>query len=254
VNKKSRGLGNLQITQQIATEDRVLIYFLAREKWSSYFREIQRGTTISPLPLKKALERLVKKGKLLVISGSVVYQRVTRRVRNQRRIPKVRYWLPTKQYWISNPENIERVNAIKKKREDRIKQNQKTRKANLKYIQQRKKNRLLKHRWSDPFYVRNVIAKALVRIEYLDEKGVLDEIEITEKTFESWIKRSPRLQTIRKLLHQYKIKKKDLPFEKINGEYKIPEFAIWMKRELLYPKITKKKYYQWFRHLHTKKK
>jgi len=240
VNKKSRGLGNLQKTQQIETEDRVLIHFLAGEKRSSYFREIQRETKISPLPLKKALERLVKKHKILVISGSVAY-------RWKRR--KVSYRLPTKQYFIANLQNIEFVDAIKKKRQARIKTNQENQKQRLKEIEQRKKNRLTKHPWSSSFYIRNHIAKAIVRIEYLeeDEKQVLDEIEITKKTYDSWIKRSPRLQTIRKLLHQYKIKKKELPFEKINGQYKIPDFAIWIKRKLMNPRITKKKYYQWFR-------
>jgi len=238
MNKRGHGLGNLQITQQMATEDRVLLYFLAWEKQSSYFREIQRGTKISPLPLKKALDRLVKKDKLLVISGSVTWQWSR---------TKVRYRLPTKQYCITSPENIERINAIKKERQDRIKEKQENRARHKRYLIQSKKNRLTKHGWSSPFYIRNHVAVALVRIEYLGELGVLDEIEITEKTFESWIKRSPRLQTIRKLLHQYKIKKKELPFKKINGEYKIPEFAIWMKRELLYPVYTKKKHYQWFR-------
>jgi len=238
MNKRGRGLGNLQITQQMATEDRILLYLLGREKQSSYFRKIQRETKISPLPLKKALERLVKKGKLLVISGSVTWQWSR---------TKVRYRLPTKQYCIANPQNIERVDAIKKERQDRIKEKQENKAQHKRYLIQRKKNRLTKHSWSSPFHVRNHIAMALVRIEYLGEKGVLDEIEITEKTFESWIKRSPRLQTIRKLLHQYKIKKKELPFKKINGEYKIPEFAIWMKRDLLYPVHTKKKIYQWFR-------
>ncbi len=238
VNKKSRGLGNLQKTQQIETEDRVLIHFLAGEKRSSYFREIQRETKISPLPLKKALERLVKKNKILVISGFVGWRWITR---------NVSYRLPTKQYLIANLQNIEYVDAIKKERQARIKTNQENQKQRLKQIEQRKKNRLTKS--SNPLYVRDEIAKALVRIVYFeeDEKQVLDEIGITKKTFESRIKRSPRFKTIIKLLKKYKRKKKDLPFKNNQGQLEIPYSAIWIKRRLMYPLLTKKKNNQWFR-------
>jgi len=227
------------------TEDRILVYFLAGENMSSYFRKIQQKTKISPMPLKKALDRLVKKDKLLVINGSVGWE-WTRR--------KVRYRLPTKQYCIASPQNIERINAINKKKQDRIKEKQQTEKKRLHQIEQSKKNRLTKLRWSSPFHVRNHIAMALARTEYLgeDEDKVLHKIEITKKTYESWIKRSPRLQKIRELLRDYKNKKKELPFKKVDGQYKIPEFAIWIKRDLLYPIPTKKKHYQWYRHLHTK--
>jgi len=84
-----------------------------------------------------------------------------------------------------------------------------------------------------------------------DKKQVLDKIGITKKTFESWIKRSPRLENIRKLLHRYKNKNQDLPFSKRNNQYEIPYSAIWIKRELIYPVMTRQKYHQWFRELHS---
>jgi len=94
MNKKIRGLGNMQKTQQIETMDRVLDFISAGAKTHSYFRKIQRGTKISPLSLKKALERLVKENTLLEISGLVHTLKGKRR-----------YSTPTKLFYLSTVEN-----------------------------------------------------------------------------------------------------------------------------------------------------
>lgn len=234
--KKSRGLGNLQITQQIDTEDKVIMHFLAGAIRYSFFRKLQRETKISPLPLKKAIERLVKKGKLLELDGRVRYSSKTRR-----------FIVPVTFLYLSNPENREYVNQVKKERKDEIRDKQISRKKRLKRIEQSKKNRLIKN--LKPSFVRDEIAKALVKIVYFeeDEKQTLGETGITKKSFESWIKRSPRLRTIIKLLKKYKRKNKDLPFKNRQGQFEIPYSAIWIKRELMYPVLTKQKRNQWIR-------
>jgi len=234
--KKKQGLGNMQKTQQKETMVRVLDFISAGEKTHSYFREIQRRTRISPLSLKKALERLVKENMLLEMSG------VVRTSKNKRQ-----YSTPAKLFYLSTVENKAYLEKIKKDRQDNIKNHQKYLKKQQKHQEQRNKNRLIKQ--YNPISVRDQIAKALVKIVYLeeDENHVLEEVGITKKTFETWIKRSPRLEKIRKLLYEYKNNNQDLPFSKRNNQYKIPYSAIWIKRELMFPKPTKQKYHQWIR-------
>jgi len=225
----------MQITQQINTEDRIILHYVGGELKRSYFKEIQRETKISPLPLTKAIKRLVQKGKLLELDGYVHYSSKTRHFK-----------ISVTYLYLGTPENVAYVKGVKERRRDRAIHIQNSITKHQKLMQRRKKNRLTK---TDPLWKRGQIAKALVRITYMneDENQVLQEIGITKKSFESCIKRSPMLQTIIKLLKQYKRKNKELPFKNRNGQFEIPYSAIWIKRHLVHPVKTKKKYNQWFR-------
>jgi len=223
---KSRGLGNMQITQQIDTEDRIILHLMGRELKRSYFKELQRETRISPQSLTKAIKRLVEKGKLLELDGHIRLKSKTRHFR-----------ISVTYLYLGTPENITYVKGVKKERRDKAREFQNSITKHQKLMVRRKKNRLTN---TDPLWKRGQIAKALVRIHMgEDEKIVLEDIGITKKSFDSGINRSPRLQTIIKLLKQYK--NKELPFKKI------PDYAIFIKRELMYPKYTRQKSYQWFR-------
>jgi len=73
--------------------------------------------------------------------------------------------------------------------------------------------------------------------EKLEEKDTYSALDILKQRYS-------RLEITR---DEYEEKKKDLPFKNNQGQLEIPYSAIWIKRRLMYPLLTKKKNNQWFR-------
>lgn len=95
------------------------------------------------------------------------------------------------------------------------------------------------------------IFRLMIDIDYhgYDEKKILANDEIKKRTYDSQIKRSSRLQWLRKKLIHYRENNKELPFEKRLDNYHIPYSLTWTKREFMYPQPEqhRKKLSQWFR-------
>ena len=108
---------------------------------------------------------------------------------------------------------------------------------------------LINHRKKHPSNLRYEIFKIMVSIEYLglDDKKILEKTRIKKRSYESQIKRSPRLQWLKKKLNEYENKNKELPFEIMWGNYDIPHSLTGIKRKFMYPKPSSKKLNQWFR-------
>jgi len=94
--------------------------------------------------------------------------------------------------------------------------------------------------------VRDEIFESMIKIDYLgkNEEKILKELGLLKKTYNSWIKKSSRLQWLQKKLIEYKNNNQQLPLEIRYGEYWIIGSLTWQKRHFQYPNETKSR---WFR-------
>ena len=212
--KRHRGLGKLQKKQRLATETKILDHLGAGgEKWA-WVRSINRATKIETKTLLKTLNRMVTEEKIVETGGT----------HNSRL------------FCLPNSILAERIKA-------RIERKRQIKKDSEKYTRKQKRkfdNWLIYANKDNPKYVRSMICDAIFKIEYEDENEnkVLKQTKITKKSYESWIKRSPRLTFIRKKLREYRKQNKSVS----KLWYVLCVTPIWAKRLLKNPKKYEKEY------------
>jgi len=161
--------------------------------------------------------------------------------------------------WTYHRKYVTKAKGYKLVSEEEYEKFQRERKVSIKLIQKREKletehkekNSLLK-KWTGMSkkhrndLIRVEIFESMIKIDYFEknEEKVLDEIGLSKKTYESWIKRSTRLQWLRNKLIEHKNNNQHLPLEISYGEYKISSSLTWIKRDFQYPNETKS---YWFR-------
>lgn len=196
--------------QRQQTEQRILDYLeevgkLVTSRWGEkivkirweWVRSIHHGTKIEMKTLIKTLNRMVKEGKIL-----------ERRGKNNTRL-----------FCIADEVNVKIIkNQIKSKRKDELS-------ANRYWLRQERKRKRNLFTWNP----RKTILEAIIKIEEEgeNETKVLDEIGISSRGYESWIKRSPRLAFIRKKIRVNKKNGKAMPEKWKN------ESPLWLKRYLI---------------------
>jgi len=247
MKKRNRKLGSLQKLQQSATEFRVGEYldWCKRNNPNPLFGEIKRATGIDNKVLRNALDRMMEKKE--VIEFPMIHTVTRKKINRDRYLSPRKYVTRAKGYKLVSEEEYEKFHRERKTTKRLIQKREKLEKPKHK-----EKNSLLK-KWTPPMsekqlndLIRVEIFKAMIKIDYFkkNEEKVLDEVGLTKKTYESWIKRSTRLQWLRNKLIEYKNKNQQLPLEISYGEYKISHSLTWIKRDFQYPNEVKR---YWFR-------
>jgi len=251
MKKKVRKLGKVQKKLREKSENKVLRYIrdiMSYQKKSSipYFLKIKKDLKMDNSVLRKTLDRLIAQRKLRevrlesrskkeyydkygsgyfkdVVLNYKGYRETTKDEKNNNLSLKI---LPSKEILDQKREKLEK-------------------------IKHNKGNSLLK-KWTGMSKkhsneeIRVEIFKSMIKIDYLEknEGKVLEKVGLTKKTYNSWIKKSTRLQWLRNKLIEYKNNNQQLPLEIRYGEYWIIGSLTWQKRHFQYPNETKS---HWFR-------
>jgi len=246
MKKRKKKLSKLQKRQRIETEFKVLEFLDGGEQNNkiSLFRDIKKATKIDNKVLRNALDRLILKKQIIEIP--MITKTTHKKIDSWGFHINRKYVTNAKGYKLVSEEEYEK-NQREKKALAKLRQ-----KRNLPKPIREERNSLLNEWKNYPSkkvindLIRREIFKAMMKIDYMNrnEEKVLDELGLTKKTFESWIKRSPRLQWLRNELIKYKNKNQQLPLGVRWGEYQIPHSLTQIKRNFQYPNEIKS---YWFR-------
>jgi len=251
MKKKGRKLGKVQKKMRENSENKVLRYIrevTSNQKNSSipYFSKIKKDLKMDNSVLRKTLDRLIAQRKLRevrlesrskkeyydkyglgyfkdVVLNYKGYRETTKDEKNNNLLLKI---LSSKEILDQKREKLEKIkhnkgNSLLKK---------------WRGMSKKQKNDV----------IRVEIFESMIKIDYLgkNEEKVLEKVGLTKKTYESWIKKSTRLQWLRNKLIEYKNKNQQLPLKTSYGEYWIIGSLTWQKRHFQYPNETKSR---WFR-------
>ena len=247
MKKKVRKLGKVQKKMRENSENKVLRYIrdiMSYQKNSSipYFLKIKKDLKMDNSVLRKTLDRLIAQRKL-------------REVRLESRSKKEYYDKYGSGYFKDVVLNYKGYRETTK--------DEKNNNLSLKILpskeildQKREKLEKIKHNKGNPLlkkwtgmskkhrnsFVRDEIFESMIKIDYLgkNEEKILKELGLLKKTYESWIKKSSRLQWLRNKLIEYKNKNQQLPLEIRYGEYWIIGSLTMQKRHFQFqmkPKI-----------------
>jgi len=242
MKKKERKVGKVQKKMRENSENKVLRYIrevASNQKNSSmsYFSKIKKDLKMDNSVLRKALDRLIVQRKLREIrlesrqkkeyhdkEGFGYFKDVVFNYKGYRETTKDEKNNNLSLKILSSKEILDQ----KREKLEKIKHN--------------KGNSLLK-RWTGMAkkgrndLIRVEIFESMIKIDYLEknEEKVLEEVGLTKKTYNSWIKKSTRLQWLRNKLIEYKNKNQQLPLEMSYGEYWILGSLKLQKRLFQYP-------------------
>ncbi len=251
MKKKVRKLGKVQKKMRENSENKVLRYIrevTSNQKNSSipHFLEIKKDLKMDNSVLRKALDRLIAQRKL-------------REIRLESRSKKEYYDKYGFGYF---KDVVLNYKCYRETTKDEKNNNLLLKILSSKEIldQERKKSEKINYNKGNPLLkkwrgmskkhrnglVRDEIFESMIKIDYLgkNEEKILKELGLLKKTYNSWIKKSSRLQWLQKKLIEYKNNKQPLPLEIKYGEYWIIGSLTWQKRYFQYPNETKS---HWFR-------
>ena len=251
MKKKRRKLGKVQKKMRENSENKVLRYI--REVTSNqknfsipYFSKIKKDLKMDNSVLRKALDRLIVQRKIREIGLESRHQKEYHDKKGFGYFKDVVFNYKGYRETTKDEKNNNLLLKILSSKEILDQKREK-----LEKIKHNKGNSLLK-KWTGMSKkhsneeIRVEIFKSMIKIDYLgkNEEKILKELGLLKKTYESWIKKSSRLQWLRNKLIEYKNKNQQLPLEIRYGEYWIIGSLTWQKRHFQYPNETKSR---WFR-------
>lgn len=244
--KRHKGLGEVQIIAQIKSESKIMNYIsrISRKKGCiPWFTKIRDELKMDNKVLRKRLDDLILRGEIREIQSKsgirthykgyrITTKEESTNVENGMKFKKVSDIVARKKKY--RDAYIENKKMIRKeKRRKRI--NEKNNGYDFNYYKTRKQYANCSR----------IIAHVIIKTEYFNfnKNKILEKYGVKEKTYESWIKRHPILQTIRKLLKNYSSTQLPYQFE----DWRI-ESPVWIKRWLMYPNITKNHWFKKYTH------